>query len=144
MTEALYTLDILRLAAATADTPRLDTPDATAERRSPVCGSRIVVDVMFDGDGRIANYGHEVRACALGQASAAVLAREIKGRTPRELLTTCDGLADFLAGKSDAMPDWPGIEILARAVPYPARHAAIRLPFEAVSEAAAKATAAVR
>lgn len=138
MTEALYTLDVLRLAAATGDTPRLEMPDATVERRSPVCGSRIMVDVVVDRDGRIARYGHDVRACALGQASAVVLAQEVTGKTVDALQAARDGLADFLAGRADVMPEWPGIAVLARARPYPARHAAILLPFEAAAEAAAK------
>lgn len=134
MSEPLYTLDVLRLAAETGAV-RLTAPDATAERRSPVCGSRIIVDVTVDGAGRVADYGHDVKACALGQASATLLARHVTGRTIADLVVARDGLATYFSGKSDTMPDWPDIDILARALPYPARHAAIRLPFEAVVEA---------
>lgn len=144
MSEPLYTLDILRLAAETGTAPRLATPDATAERRSLVCGSRIVVDLAIDETGRVTAYGHDVKACALGQASATLLGRSIVGRTGDEIATVREGLAAYLAGTSDHMPDWPEIEMLARALPYPARHAAILLPFEAAVEALAKLPADVR
>ncbi|MEP6786620.1 MAG: iron-sulfur cluster assembly scaffold protein [Sphingomonadales bacterium] len=139
MTEPLYTLDILRLAAETDFAPLLAAPDATVERRSPVCGSRITVGVALDESGSVADYGHNVRACALGQASATVLARHVKGRTINELATARDMLVAYLAGADDSLPDWPGIEVLARARPYPARHAAVRLPFEALVDAVMEA-----
>lgn len=135
MSEVLYTLDVLRLAAETGAVPRLAAPDATVERRSPVCGSRIIVDVAIDAAGRVTGYGHDVKACALGQASAALLARHAAGRTIAELTAVRDGLSAYFSGDTDTMPDWPDIDILARALPYPARHAAIRLPFETVVEA---------
>ncbi|MES2290463.1 MAG: iron-sulfur cluster assembly scaffold protein [Pseudomonadota bacterium] len=144
MTEPLYTLDILRLASESGLSPRLTDPDATAERRSLVCGSRIAVDVVVDGDGRVTEYGHDVRACALGQASATVLARAIKGKTVAELMAVRDGLAAYLSGAIEEAPAWSGIDILSRAIPYPARHAAIRLPFEAVVEAVAHVSEKVR
>lgn len=144
MSEPLYSLDVLRLAADTGNAPRLSAPDVTAERRSPVCGSRIFVDVTIDDAGRVSRYGHDVKACALGQASATLLARHVVGRTIADLVTVRDGLAAYFSGDSDAMPDWPDIELLARALPYPARHAAIRLPFEAVVDAVETVPARVR
>ena len=74
MTATLYNRDILRLAASIPHQRRLDAPQASVERRSPVCGSRVVVDVVLDDDGRVAALGQEVKACALGQASAALMA----------------------------------------------------------------------
>jgi NifU-like protein involved in Fe-S cluster formation len=136
MSAALYTLDILRLAAATADYPRLASPDACAQRRATICGSTITIDLSFDVDGRVMAYGHEVRACALGQAAATIFARAVVGLSAAELTAARDSLALWLANADAPMPDWPQIDLLARARAYPARHGAIRLPFEAVVEAA--------
>lgn len=135
MSATLYTIDILRLAAATADYPRLGAPDASAERRSATCGSRITVDLGLDGDGRVVGYGHQVNACALGQASAALFARSVTGRTAVEIVQARDALVVWLAVEDAPLPDWPGIEHLAPARAYPARHSAIRLPFEAAVDA---------
>jgi NifU-like protein involved in Fe-S cluster formation len=136
MSEQLYTLDILRLAAATGEFPRLTAFDASAERRAPTCGSRIVVDLAYDADGRVAAYGQEVRACALGQAAATLFARHVVGRTAAELTTARDGFARWLADSHAERPDWPGLDALERARAYPARHGAMRLPFEAAVDAA--------
>lgn len=142
MTEPLYSIDILRLAVETGLSPRLDMPDASVENRSQLCGSRIVVDVAVDTMGHVIRYGHDVKACALGQASAALLARHVAGRTLDELSAARDALADYLAATSTLLPEWPDIDLLAKARPYPARHAAIRLPFEAVVDAVARALGA--
>lgn len=135
MNPSLYSLDVLRLAAASADTPRLDHAEGSAERRATVCGSRITVDVVTDAAGHVAHYGHEVRACALGQASATILARGIIGRGRDDLVEARDALAAYLGGSVDLPPDWPGIGILARARPYTARHPAILLGFDAAVDA---------
>lgn len=135
MNAPLYSLDVLRLAAASADTPRLDYANSSAERRSAVCGSRITVDVVTDAAGRVTQYGHEVRACALGQASATIFARGIIGCGRDEIVEARDALAAFLGGSVDLPPEWPDIEILARARPYTARHPAILLGFDAAIDA---------
>lgn len=133
----LYNTEILRLAASVADN-RLNAPLASAEKRSPVCGSRVTVDVNLDAAGRIAALGLMVRACALGQAASALMAAHAPGRTPQELAAARDALTAWLAGAGD-LPDWPGLEILAPALPHRARHASIRLAFEAAAEAAGNA-----
>ena len=138
MTAPLYNQQILRLATAIPHAERLPAPHATVERRSPVCGSRITIDVMM-ADGRVAAIGQEVRACALGQASAAVMGAHAIGRTPAELAAARDALAAFLAGGRDDPGTWPGLELFVPALPHKARHASIRLAFEAVAEAAAQA-----
>ena len=135
MSEPLYNREILRLAAAIPHADRLADPDGTAEKRSPVCGSRVTVDVRLGPDGRVAELGLLVRACALGQASAALLGEHAIGRSADELATARDTLTAWLAGQGDA-PDWPGIAILTPAIPHVARHASIRLAFEAAAEAA--------
>ena len=141
MSEPLYTTDVLRLASSIAHHQRLADPHGTAERRSPVCGSRVTVDVALGPDGRVAELGLLVRACALGQASASLLAAGILGRSPAELAAARDALAGWLAGEGD-LPGWPGFAALDRARAYPARHASIRLAFEAAAEAAEQAALA--
>ncbi|OHT20467.1 MULTISPECIES: iron-sulfur cluster assembly scaffold protein [Edaphosphingomonas] len=143
MSSALYNKDILRLATAIPHLGRLDHADASVERRSPVCGSRVTVDVAVDGEGRIVALGQDVRACALGQASAAIMGGHAIGRDAAELAAARDALAAFLAGERDDPGAWPGLDIFAPARPHKARHASIRLAFEAVAEAAARATETV-
>jgi NifU-like protein involved in Fe-S cluster formation len=139
MSAALYNSRILRLATTIPHQARLADADATIEKRSPVCGSRIIVDVRTGPDGRVAALGQEVRACALGQASAALMGEHAVGRSADELAAARDALADFLSGTRDDPGDWPGLEIFAPARPHKARHASIRLAFEAVAEAAQRA-----
>jgi NifU-like protein involved in Fe-S cluster formation len=79
-----------------------------------------------------------VRACALGQASSALMAGHAIGRTPEELAAARDGLTAWLAGEGER-PDWPGLEVLTPALAHSARHPSIRLAFEAAAEAAAEA-----
>jgi NifU-like protein involved in Fe-S cluster formation len=136
---ALYNRDILRLAASIPHLGRLDRPQASVEKRSPVCGSRIAVDVALDGDGRVAALGQEVKACALGQASAALMGAHAIGRAGEEIEAARDALAAFLRGESDNPGDWPGLAVFADARRFPARHASILLAFEAAAEAAAEA-----
>lgn len=136
MSTVLYSLDVLRLAAATAEWPRLSAPDASAEHRSATCGSRVSVDLDFDAEGRVSAYGHEVHACALGQAAASLFARHAVGLTAAELEGASRDLARWLAEPGSPPPEWPGLEALERARDYPARHSAIRLPFEAAAAAA--------
>jgi len=136
---ALYSRDILRLAASIPHQGRLAQPQASVEKVSPVCGSRVVVDIIIDGEGRVAALGQEVRACALGQASAALMGGHALGRSPEELAQARDALGAFLAGRSDDPGGWPGLEIFAEARRFSARHPSILLAFEAAAEAAARA-----
>ena len=140
MTATLYNAQILRLATSIPHQERLDEPQATSSKRSPICGSRVTVDVIVDDEGRIVNLGQEVRACALGQAAAALMAEHAIGRTPAELADARDALTAFLAGERDDPGDWPGLNLFAPARPHAARHPSIRLAFEAVAEAAAQAS----
>ncbi|MDB5686629.1 MAG: iron-sulfur cluster assembly scaffold protein [Rhizorhabdus sp.] len=139
MSAALYNSTILRLATSIPHQTRLDQPQASVAKRSPICGSRVTVDVTIGPDGRLAELGQEVRACALGQASAALMAEHAIGRTPTELAIARDALAAFLAGTRGDPGDWPGLEIFGPAIPHSARHPSIRLAFEAVAEAAQQA-----
>ena len=142
MPSALYNRDILRLAAAIPHQQRLAAPHATAEKRSPVCGSRVVVDVVLDGEGRVAALGQEVKACALGQASAALMGSHAIGATADDLSAAHDSLAAFLRGERDDPGAWAGLSLFADARPFAARHPSILLAFEAAAEAAAQAARA--
>lgn len=141
MTTALYNRDILRLAASIPHHRRLERADGSVEKRSPTCGSRIAVDVVLDGEGRLARLGQEVRACALGQAAASLMGANALGRSGGELAEARDALAAFLSGERDDPGEWPGLDIFDAARPFSARHPSILLAFDAVSEAAAQAGA---
>lgn len=143
MNAPLYNTEILRLAASAPASTRLDAPMASVEKRSPICGSRVTVDVNVDADGRVSDIGMLVRACALGQASSSLMAAHAIGRDAAELARVRDALTAWLAGEGGA-PDWPGLDIFAPALPHSARHASVRLAFEAVAEAAEQATAKIR
>lgn len=135
MNAPLYNAEILRLAASIPHHARLDHAAATAEKRSPICGSRVTVDVGVDDQGRVGEVGLLVRACALGQASSSLLAANILGKTPEELAVARDALTAWLAG-TGPIPDWPGLSVFEPALTYTARHPSIRLAFEAAAEAA--------
>jgi NifU-like protein involved in Fe-S cluster formation len=139
VTGTLYNRDILRLAASIPHHRRLERPQASVEKRSPLCGSRIAVDVVVDRAGRVADLGQEVKACALGQASASLMGAHAIGRSSDDLARARDELAAFLNGRREDPGDWPGLELFREARPYKARHPSILLAFEAVAEAAAEA-----
>lgn len=134
MSAPLYNRDILSLAVAVAEF--LPMPDAAhhASARAPLCGSRIILDLDADTEGRVTAIGLHVEACALGQASAALLARHAKGRDLGDLRAARDAIAGWFGG-TGAQPDWPGFDLLAPARDYPARHGAILLPFDAAISA---------
>lgn len=138
----LYSGRILELAANIPRTGRLPAPDGTARRRSPLCGSTLSVDVVLR-DGRVADFAQEVRACALGQASAAVLAQVVIGRTATELRNARDQLEVMLTA-GGPVPDAPfqDYEVLIPARDYRNRHASILLALEATCAAVETAEAA--
>lgn len=131
MSVGLYSPDILRLALSAALHPRLDAPHASGEAATPVCGSRIIVDLALDPGGRIAMVGMDVHACAVGQAAAGIFANGAAGRDRAEIAAARAASAEWLAGERRVPPDWPGMEALVAALAYPARHAAMLLPFDA-------------
>lgn len=139
MSAPLYTRDILRLAASIPHLGRLSDAEASVEKRAPVCGSSIIVDLALDAEGKVAALGQEVKACAFGQASAALMGAHALGRSPAELADARDALAAWLAGARDDAGDWPGLDMLAPARRLSARHGAILLPFKAIAEASAMA-----
>jgi NifU-like protein involved in Fe-S cluster formation len=143
MNAPLYNTEILRLAATIPYQDRLTDPMGSSEKRSPVCGSRVTVDVNLDAADHVSAVGMLVRACALGQASSSLLAADIIGKTPEQLATARDELTSWLAGKGP-VPGWTGFDLFVPALPHTARHASIRLAFEAAADAAAQALGAAR
>lgn len=139
----LYSGRILELAADIPLTDRLDAPDATVKKRSPLCGSTVTVDVKLD-DGRISAFGQDVKACALGQASASVLARHVIGRTKSEIETARDQLRSMLT-ENGPVPSAPfeDYAVLEPARDFRNRHASIMLALDATAEAIAEAVAKV-
>lgn len=135
----LYSTRILALAADMPHTTRLTAPDATVKRRSPLCGSTVTVDIKMT-DGRISDFAQDVKACALGQAAAAVVGHAIIGRSRAEVDQALHALKAML--KSDGpVPDAPfdGLEVLRPAQEYKNRHASILLSLEATQQAMAEA-----
>jgi NifU-like protein involved in Fe-S cluster formation len=136
MDSALYNRDILRLATALEAGDRLQNPDGTAECRSPICGSRIAADVNLTKDGIIAEIALRANACALGQASAAILRSNAVGVDIAAIANIRD-VVEMALKKQGEMPQiWHDLAILTPAREYPSRHAAILLPYDALLAAA--------
>ena len=137
----LYSKRILALAAEIPLTDRLEAPDATARKRSPLCGSTVTVDITLN-NGAISEFGQDVKACALGQAAASIIAQNIIGRTQGEIQTGRDQLKDMLtdAGTPPAEP-FAELETLLPAKDYKNRHASILLTFDAILAAYEEASA---
>lgn len=135
----LYSGRILELAASIPHQGRLRDAMGTARKRSPLCGSTITVDVKLT-DGRVSDFAQDVKACALGQASASILGRVVLGRTRAELEAARAALRAMLkdAGPVPAAP-FDGYEVLIPAREYKNRHASILLSLEATCEAMAAA-----
>lgn len=133
----LYSGRILALAADIPHLGRLPAPTGTARRRSPLCGSTVTVDVVV-AEGRVKEFAQDVKACALGQASAAVLGAAVLGRSLAELEAARDALRAMLkdGGPVPAAP-FDGYEVLIPAREYKNRHASILLALEASCEAMA-------
>jgi NifU-like protein involved in Fe-S cluster formation len=138
----IYSRRILDLAGNIPRLGRLDAPDASATAHSKLCGSTVTVDVALDGD-RVADFAHEVRACALGQASSSVMARKIVGATTAELRQARDEMRAMLQqGGPPPTGRFAELACLESVRDYPARHASTMLTFEAVVDAVGQAEAA--
>ncbi|MEM7632270.1 MAG: iron-sulfur cluster assembly scaffold protein [Pseudomonadota bacterium] len=131
----LYSNRILALAADIPHHSRLDAPTATVKKRSPLCGSAVTVDITVE-DGRVSGFGQDVKACALGQAAAAVTGAAVIGRNFEELQAARDGLRAMLKSGGPVPPaPFDGFEVLEPARDYKNRHASILLCIEATTEA---------
>lgn len=134
----LYSERIMELANDIPREGRLDAPDATVERRSPLCGSRITVDLTMDGD-VVADYAHVVRACTLGQASASIMARRVVGADAETLRRVAAAVRSMLKEGTEPPAElWPELAYLQPAHGYKSRHGSVLLAFEAVEQAVGK------
>lgn len=143
MLDDLYTAKILSAAANMPRAGRLAAPDATAEKTAKLCGSRIVVDVKLDAEGRVADFAQDVKACALGQAAAAILGEHVVGATVDEIETARDAFRAMLKeGGSPPEGRFADLAMLQPVKDYPPRHASSLLAFEATLEAVRTALSA--
>lgn len=131
----LYSGRILALAADMPRTGRLDTPMATVRKRSPLCGSTITVDVDI-ADDVVTDYAQNVKACALGQAAAAVVGASVVGQNRASIQRGRDALYAMLTENGPIPPaPWQDLEVLQPAADYKNRHASIMLAFDAILQA---------
>ena len=137
----LYSERILALTTAIPHQGKLEAPQAHVMKRSPLCGSTVTVDLNLGPDGRVSDFAQDVKACALGQASAAVAGAQIIGRSRAELEAARDALKAMLQGGPVPPAPFDGYEVLEPARDYKNRHASILLALEAAAAAAAEAEA---
>ena len=130
----LYTAEVLGLAVELAAFPPIADPSVEGEARASACGSTLRLGQRLDAGRRIEGLGLQVRACAIGQAAAALFARDAIGRDADTIVAAHDGIARWLAGEA-ALPDWRNLAILEPARAYPGRHGAILLPWRAAVSA---------
>lgn len=130
----LYTPELLRLAASLAAFPLGADLPLRASGRSRTCGSTIEIGLQLDAEGRIAGIGMLLSACAVGQASAAILATAAQGRTAPEIAAARAGIAAWLGGEGE-LPDWPGLALIEPARIHTGRHEALLLSWNAAVEA---------
>lgn len=131
----LYTKRILALAAAIPHAGRLDAPQARVKKRSPLCGSTVTVDLAAEA-GRVAAFAQNVKACALGQASASILGAAVIGQDRATIAAARDALLAMLKQDGPTPPaPFDGLEVLRPAQEYKNRHASILLAWEATLEA---------
>lgn len=132
MIDAVYNTRILEFAGNIPHIGRLEAADATATRHAKLCGSKVTVDLMI-ADGVVTGFAHDVKACALGQASSSIMARNIIGCTYADLMTVRDEMAAMLAGE-DVVPSgrFSDLGFLQPVRDFKARHASTMLTFEAV------------
>ena len=135
MINEIYNRKILEFAADIPRLQRLDAPDATAVAVSRLCGSKVTVDVVME-NGVVSDFGHEVKACALGQASSSIMARHVVGATPDELRQVRAQMYAMLKeGGPPPSGKWADLEALLPVRDFKARHASTLLTFDAVVDA---------
>jgi len=135
MINDVYNKRILALASDIPRLHRLVAPDATAVAVSRLCGSKVTVDIKMDGD-VVSDFGHEVKACALGQASSSIMARHVIGSTAGELIELRDEMHRMLKeGGPAPTGKWAELEVLLPVRDFKARHASTLLTFDAVKDA---------
>ena len=139
MIDDLYSAKLLKLAANMPHLGRLSAPDASSEKVAKLCGSRVVVDVSVEG-ARVVDFAQDVKACALGQASAAVLGANVVGASLSEIEMARDQFRAMLKAGAEAPEGrFSDLSMLAPVKDYPARHTSTLLAFEAAAEAVRRA-----
>ncbi len=136
MLNDVYNKRILELAADIPRQGRLEKPHASATAHSKLCGSTVTIDLNVEG-GKVTNFAHDVKACALGQASSSIMARNIVGSTPDELRDVRETVRRMLKenGAPPTEGKWRDIAVLEPVRDYKARHASTLLTFDAVVKA---------
>jgi len=135
MINEIYNRQILGFAADIPRLQRLAAPDATAVAHSRLCGSKVTVDLSM-ADGVVTDFGHEVKACALGQASSSIMARHVLGATGEELRAVREQMYRMLKEEGPAPAGkWAELEALLPVRDFKARHASTLLTFDAVVDA---------
>jgi NifU-like protein involved in Fe-S cluster formation len=133
MLNDIYNRRILELAADIPRLGRLDRPDASSTAHSKLCGSTVTVDLRVDENGIVRDFAHDVKACALGQASSSIMGRNIIGSDADELRGLRETVRKML--KENGPPPngrWADIAVLEPVRDYKARHASTLLTFDAV------------
>jgi NifU-like protein involved in Fe-S cluster formation len=135
MIDDIYNRRILELAGGIPRLGRLPQPDASATAHSRLCGSTVTVDIKMDGD-VVTDFAHEVRACALGQASSSIMARNVVGAHAAELREVRSAMQRMLKDNGPP-PDgrFAELALLEPVRDYKARHASTLLTFDAVVDA---------
>jgi NifU-like protein involved in Fe-S cluster formation len=133
MLNDVYNHRILELAADIPRLGKLDTPDARATAHSKLCGSTVTVELKMNGD-LVTDFAHDVKACALGQASSSIMARNVVGSKASELRDIRDGVRRMLKENGSPPTDgkWADLAVLEPVRDYKARHASTMLTFDAV------------
>ena len=136
MLNEVYNKRIIELAGSIPRIGRLPAADASATAHSKLCGSTVTVDLKMDGD-TVTDFAHEVKACALGQASSSIMARNVVGAKADELRALRDTVRKMLKenGAPPAAGKWADIAVLEPVRDYKARHASTMLTFDAVVDA---------
>jgi NifU-like protein involved in Fe-S cluster formation len=135
MLDDIYNKRILELAGTIPRLGRLESPDASARAHSRLCGSTVTVDLKMDGD-MVTDFAHEVKACALGQASSSIMARHVVGARASELRDVREAMLKMLK-ENGAPPEgrFADLQFLEPVRDYKARHASTMLTFDAVVDA---------
>ena len=136
MSQDLYQQAIMEHAKAAVGGNRLENPDASVTLDNPLCGDRVTIDVSIDA-GRIGAIGHQVRGCALCQASASVIGAQAPGKNTEDLATLYQDVTAMLA--EGAAPPWPDLAAFDPVRAHKSRYECVLLPFEALQEALGKA-----
>src|SRR3954469_22314943 len=141
MLNDVYNSRILELAGNIPRLGRLKAPDATATAHSKLCGSTVTVDLKMEGN-TVTDFSHDVKACALGQASSSIMARNVVGSNADELRSLRETVRRMLKENGEPPPGkWAELRVLEPVRDYKARHASTLLTFDAVVEAIEKASA---